>query len=82
MLSLFITFYTGEMVYYSLAFGDLTQGLVPIPLWVPQSGMMIGVTVLTLAFLCDGIRVLRGLEPTYLVAARADRQANINQEMI
>ncbi|EDP65129.1 DctQ (C4-dicarboxylate permease, small subunit) [alpha proteobacterium BAL199] len=82
VLSLFITFYTGEMVYYSLAFGDLTQGLVPIPLWVPQSGMMIGVTVLTLAFLCDGIRVLRGLEPTYLVAARADRQANINQEMI
>ena len=81
-LSLYITVNTAEMVYYSLAFGDLTQGLVPVPLWIPQSGMMLGVTVLTLAFAADAVRVLRGLDPTYLVSARADRQSNINRETV
>lgn len=68
-LSLYITVNTAEMVYYSIAYGDLTQGLVPIPLWIPQSGMMIGVTVLSLAFLAEGIRLLRGLDPAYLGAS-------------
>ncbi len=68
-VSLFITVNTAEMVYYSVTFGDLTQGLVPIPLWIPQSGMMIGVSVLTLAFVVDAARMLRGLDPTYITDA-------------
>lgn len=74
-LSATITWYTGEMLYYSIAFGDLTQGLVPIPLWIPQMGMMTGVTVLALAFLVDTVRTLRGGEPSYLLKARAQAAA-------
>ncbi|MFO7652211.1 MAG: TRAP transporter small permease [Candidatus Krumholzibacteriia bacterium] len=69
-LSLYITANTVEMVYYSVIYNDLTQGLVPVPLWIPQSGMMIGVIVLSLAFLVDGVRMLRGLDPAYIGPSR------------
>ena len=75
-LSLYLTYFTAEMVYYSVTFGDLTQGLVPIPLWIPQSGMMIGVTMLSLAFVADGIRLLRGLDPAYLTVSRNVTEAS------
>jgi TRAP-type C4-dicarboxylate transport system permease small subunit len=75
VLSLTLTWYTAEMLYYSITFGDLTQGLVPIPLWIPQMGMMIGVTVLALAFLVDLANTLLGGEPSYLLNARAQTAA-------
>src|SRR3546814_2076325 len=55
-LSAYMTYNTAEMVYYSVSFGDMTQGLVPIPLWFPQSGMLIGTVVLTLAFVVAALR--------------------------
>ena len=70
-VSFYITANTAEMIYYSVTFGDLTQGLVPIPLWIPQSGMLIGVSVLALAFVVDAVRMLRGLDPVYLTNAAA-----------
>lgn len=74
-ISGYLTWHTLEMVWYSISFGDVTQGLVPIPLWIPQSGMAIGTVVLTLAFAVDAVRLLRGLEPTYLAAERAEFEA-------
>ena len=70
ILAGYLTYFTGEMIYWSVTFGDLTQGIVPVPLWIPQMGMMIGVTVLTLAFLDDALRLLTGREPAHLVASR------------
>lgn len=67
-ISLYLTYYVVEMVYFSVVFGDVTQGLVPIPLWIPQSGMVIGVAMLSLAFLVDAFRLLRGGDPTYLIS--------------
>ncbi|MGB7299154.1 MAG: TRAP transporter small permease [Burkholderiaceae bacterium] len=68
-LSAYLTWFTIEMVWFSIEFGDVTQGLVPIPLWIPQMGMVIGLTMLTLAFAVDASRLLRGLNPVYLPAA-------------
>ena len=65
-LSAYLTWFTIEMVWFSIEFGDLTQGLVPIPLWIPQMGMVIGLTMLTLAFAVDASRILKGLNPVYL----------------
>lgn len=64
-LSAYLAWFVIEMVWQSFAFGDLTQGLVPIPLWLPQLGMAIGVCMLTLAFLLDLIRVLAGEAASY-----------------
>lgn len=71
-LSLYLTYYVAEMVYFSMTFGDVTQGLVPIPLWIPQTGMLVGIGLLSLAFMVDAVRVLRGKEPSYMVAASSD----------
>lgn len=65
-LSGYLTWFTAEMVWFSYSFGDVTQGLVPIPLWIPQCGMLIGVTMLLFAFLVDAWRLMRGLDPVYL----------------
>jgi TRAP-type C4-dicarboxylate transport system permease small subunit len=74
-ISGYLTYYTLEMIWFSFSFGDVTQGLVPIPLWIPQSGMAVGVMVLTLAFLVDAVSLLRGREPTYVVAERREAQS-------
>ena len=68
-----LTWYTLEMVWFSYSFGDVTQGLVPVPLWIPQSGMALGVVVLTLAFLVEAVGVLRGGEPRYVVREREEQ---------
>ncbi len=65
-ISLSLSYYTAEMVYYSVIFNDMTQGLIPIPLWIPQLGMLTGVFVLSLAFVTDAITLIRGGTPSYL----------------
>jgi len=49
----------------SFHYNDLSEGLVPVPLWIPQSGMALGIVVLAIALLDDLITVLRGGTATY-----------------
>ena len=34
-----------QLLYYSLKYGDTSYGLLPIPLWIPQSSLFLGVIV-------------------------------------
>lgn len=61
----YFAFYTVSMVWDSYMFQDRTMGLVPIMLWVPQTGMAIGVSLLALAFAEELVRVLRGRPASY-----------------
>lgn len=47
------------------AFDEVSPGLMAIPLWIPQTGMVIGLTVLTVAVLDDLIGVLMKREVSY-----------------
>ena len=38
---------------------------MPIPLWIPQSAMALGLAVLLLAMVDDLVAVLRGVQPSY-----------------
>lgn len=67
--------YTAEMLYWSVVFNDVTQGLVPLPLWLPQSGMLLGAAALALAFAADALRLAQGRSPVHLLAARAEAEA-------
>jgi TRAP-type C4-dicarboxylate transport system permease small subunit len=44
----------------SFRYNDLSEGLVPVPLWIPQSGMALGIIVLAIALIDDFVTVLRG----------------------
>jgi TRAP-type C4-dicarboxylate transport system permease small subunit len=58
-----------NMVLDSYAFGDVSTGMMGIPLWIPQLSMAAGAVLLELAALEELLRVWRGQEPLY---ARAE----------
>ena len=41
--------FAGKFAWLSYTLNDLSQGLLPIPLWLPQSGMVVGLVLLCLA---------------------------------
>jgi TRAP-type C4-dicarboxylate transport system permease small subunit len=52
----------------SWAFNELAQGLLPIPMWIPQSSFALGSILLLIALVDELIIVLRGGRPTYVTA--------------
>jgi TRAP-type C4-dicarboxylate transport system permease small subunit len=56
---------TAHMVMNSFNFGSLGTGLVPVPLWIPQLSMVIGVVLLEVAIIEQLVILLRGGVPTY-----------------
>jgi TRAP-type C4-dicarboxylate transport system permease small subunit len=65
-----------DMTLTSYQLNDVSQGLVPVPLWIPQSGIALGLLVLAVAFLDDLAAALRG-RPTSYSHAEAQRAAEM-----
>jgi hypothetical protein len=53
------------MVWFSYATHDVSQGLVPVPLWIPQAAMALGLATLFVALLDDLVVVLAGKAPAH-----------------
>ena len=51
--------------YQSWDFGDVSQGQIVVPLWIPQIFVAIGCLIFTLAVIDELIRVLRHQKPRY-----------------
>jgi TRAP-type C4-dicarboxylate transport system permease small subunit len=54
------TWWAGRFVYDSFRFHELSQGLVPVPLWLPQAPMALGLAVFAIALLDDLFAHARG----------------------
>ncbi len=65
LLAGYFTYWAGNLTRESFKFGDVSYGLVAIPLWLPQAAMTLGAGVLTVALLDELQRVARGLPPAY-----------------
>lgn len=61
----YFTWYAVRLMYDSWRLNDMSQGVVPVPLWIPQLAFVAGIALLTVAFLDELIRVLSGKKPTY-----------------
>jgi len=61
----YFTWFLIALVLESFEFGDVSPGMVPVALWIPQSGMALGLVILTIALVDDFIVVLRGGQPSY-----------------
>lgn len=59
-----------RFVYESWEFNDYANGLVAIPLWIPQAPFAFGAVLLFLAIADQAWYVIRGNEPDYVVAVR------------
>jgi TRAP-type C4-dicarboxylate transport system permease small subunit len=79
-LLLFFTYYTIDMTWFSFRFNDVSQGLVPVALWIPQSGMALGLALMTLALADDLLVVLAGGEASYLAVER-NKQISMSENI-
>lgn len=61
--SLFATYFMMKLVFESHEFGDLSPGIVAIPLWIPQTGVTLGLLILTIALIDLLIRTLVSCTP-------------------
>jgi TRAP-type C4-dicarboxylate transport system permease small subunit len=66
----FAAWSTGRYMWKGAAAGELTQGMIEVPLWVPQLSLLIGLAVLFIAMIEEFLRVAAGHEPTYEIEAR------------
>jgi TRAP-type C4-dicarboxylate transport system permease small subunit len=61
----FFAWYAVGMTYDSWRFHDRAQGVLPVPLWIPQLGYAGGLVILLIAFVDELVHVLRGGAPRY-----------------
>ncbi|NBJ09379.1 TRAP transporter small permease [Microvirga arsenatis] len=61
----FFAWHAVQLTYDSWRFNDMAQGVLAIPLWIPQIGYATGLVILFIAFLDEFVHVLRGGDPRY-----------------
>ena len=66
----YFAWYATDMVITSYQINDVSQGLVAVPLWIPQGGMAIGLIVMTIALFDDLLTLLARGTPSYILAAQ------------
>lgn len=54
-----------SMTYDSWRFNDMAQGVLSVPLWIPQIGYSGGLAILAIALVDEMVHVLKGNKPTY-----------------
>ena len=71
-----------KFVFESWKFDEVAQGLIKIPIWIPQLAFVIGVAVFFVAVLDEWVAVLRGRKPAYQLAEEERRAAGDFSEMV
>lgn len=64
-ISVYFSYYTAVLVRESYQFHDLSSGMIAVPLWIPQTAMLIGLTILSIALIDEFIGLIRGRTPSY-----------------
>ena len=71
-----------RFVYESWQFNEVAQGLIKIPIWVPQMSFVIGVIIFFVAIADELVAVLAGRKPAYQVAEEERRAAGDFSETV
>lgn len=61
----FFAWHAWRFAHDSWKLNDLSQGVLPVPLWIPQAFFFIGLLILFIAFVDELVTVLKGNRPTY-----------------
>jgi TRAP-type mannitol/chloroaromatic compound transport system permease small subunit len=62
----YLAYWACKFTYESWAFNELAQGLLPLPIWIPQSSFALGALLLLIAVVDEFVIVLRGGVPTFV----------------
>ncbi|TMI35617.1 MAG: TRAP transporter small permease [Betaproteobacteria bacterium] len=71
-----------RFVYDSWQFKEVAQGLIPIPIWIPQSSFLLGVLIFFIGVLDELLLVLKKQKPAYQVVEEARRAAGDFSETV
>jgi len=58
-------------VYESWQMNELAQGLLAIPIWIPQTSLVVGIAIFLVAVLDELVAVLRRQKPSYQIMEEA-----------
>lgn len=64
----YMTWWAVSFVHESWQFEEKAQGLIAIPIWIPQSSFVLGSAIFLLAVADELIQVVRGRKPAYELA--------------
>ena len=71
-----------RFVHDSWLFKEVAQGLIPIPIWIPQSSFLLGVLIFFIGVLDELLLVLKKQKPAYQVVEEARRAAGDFSETV
>ena len=82
LFTTYMAWAVARFVYGSWAFHEMAQGLLQIPIWIPQMSFVLGVLIFLVAVLDELVRVLRREKPTYRIAEEERRAAGDFSESV
>jgi TRAP-type C4-dicarboxylate transport system permease small subunit len=71
----YLTYHTAMMTWFSWDFEEKTQGMLPIPLWIPQMGMLLGMFFFMICCIDGLIMTLRGKPDQFYTTPAQQNQA-------
>jgi len=64
----YLAFWATRFTYESWVYKDMSNGLVAVPIWIPQVSFVVGAWLFFIAVLDEMVLVLMGNRPTYVTA--------------
>ena len=80
--SLYMLWSVASFVYDSWRFHEVAQGLIKLPIWIPQLSFLAGVLIFTISVLDELARVIAHGKPTYQVVEDERRAAGDYSETV
>ena len=71
-----------RFIYESWKFNEVAQGLIKVPIWIPQMTFLIGVVIFFVAILDELVVVFRKNKPAYQVAEEERRASGDFSETV
>jgi TRAP-type C4-dicarboxylate transport system permease small subunit len=65
----YLAYFSCDLVWDSYRFNERAQGVLPIPMWIPQLGLAVGTVVQFIAFAEELVLTLTGTRPSYARSA-------------
>ena len=66
-----MTWHITSFAWFSFRFGEVSPGVIRVPLAIPQAAMAAGIAIMTIAFIDEFIIVWRRGSPTFRTAEDA-----------
>ena len=64
-VSAYFCWFAALLTLEAFTYNDLSPGIIAVPIWIPQSSMVVGLAILSIALADDLVTLMRGQSPSY-----------------